>query len=132
MQFALIKKRICVERPKVETARKKYFRVYPYRGQTFFRWSTENPVYVVFQHVKISSAFLSELSKGSNFLQESFFIAFDFIWKVLFSDRNFATLLDPLECVLYENVYLKGGRKFCAWTRVPRLLQVNLYSCQLR
>ena len=29
-------------------------------------------------------------------LQENIFIAFDFIWKVLFSDRNFATLIDLL------------------------------------
>ena len=30
------------------------------------------------------------------FLRESILIDFDFIWKVLLSDRNFATLLDPL------------------------------------
>ena len=31
----------------------------------------------------------------AKFLQESILIAFDFIWKVLVSDRNFANLLDP-------------------------------------
>ena len=31
----------------------------------------------------------------ARFLQESTLIALDFIWKVLLSDRNFATLLDP-------------------------------------
>ena len=30
----------------------------------------------------------------AKFLQESISIAFDFIWNVLFSDRNFDTLLD--------------------------------------
>ena len=29
------------------------------------------------------------------FLQESILIAFDLIWKVLLSDKNFATPLDP-------------------------------------
>ena len=28
----------------------------------------------------------------AKFLQENIFIAFDFIWRVLLSDRNFATL----------------------------------------
>ena len=31
----------------------------------------------------------------AKFLQESILIALDFIWKVLLSDRNFATLLGP-------------------------------------
>ena len=31
----------------------------------------------------------------AKFLQESILIAFDFIWKVLLSGINFATLLDP-------------------------------------
>ena len=31
------------------------------------------------------------------FIQESILIAFDFIWKELLSDRNFANLLDPPE-----------------------------------
>ena len=35
------------------------------------------------------------------FLQESILIAFDFIWKIWLSDRNFATLLD---LPLYNNM----------------------------
>ena len=31
----------------------------------------------------------------AKFLRESILIAFDFIWKVVLSDRSFATLLDP-------------------------------------
>ena len=31
----------------------------------------------------------------AKFLQESILIAFDFIWKLFLSNRNFATLLDP-------------------------------------
>ena len=31
----------------------------------------------------------------AKFLRESVLIAFDFIWRVLLSDKNFATLLDP-------------------------------------
>ena len=35
-------------------------------------------------------------------LQESILIAFEFIWKVLLSDRNFATPLDPLLLAMPE------------------------------
>ena len=44
--------------------------------------------------------------RPANFLQESILIAFDFIWKVLLIDRNFATLLDlPLPMILLFNLY---------------------------
>ena len=33
--------------------------------------------------------------RAATFLQESVLIAYDFIWKLLLSDRNFSTLLDP-------------------------------------
>ena len=37
-----------------------------------------------------------------NFYRRAILIAFDFIWKALLSDRNFATLLDPPPlCVLF-------------------------------
>ena len=42
----------------------------------------------------------------AKFLLESILIAFDFIWKLLPSDRNFATLLDPpLEIQLVESLF---------------------------
>ena len=31
----------------------------------------------------------------AKFLQESILIAFDFIWRLLFSSKNFASFLDP-------------------------------------
>ena len=39
-------------------------------------------------------------------LQENTLIVFDFIWIVLLSDRNFATLLDPPLDIQFKRVFL--------------------------
>ena len=49
-------------------------------------------------------------SRGvAKFLQESLLIAFDFIWEILLSDRNFATLLDPPLSVVKKRTALNRG-----------------------
>ena len=54
--------------------------------------------------MKFSHLTEMDLEKGSKkFYRRAFSIAFDFIWKVLLSDRNFANLLDlPLQFLLFH------------------------------
>ena len=50
--------------------------------------------------------------EGSKSLQESILTAFDFIWKALLSDTNFATHLDPPLILLKVNncsEYMNGN-----------------------
>ena len=62
------------------------------------------------QHIPCSFKSLKDGSgRVAKFLQESILISFDFIWKVLLSDKNFATLLDPplISYKRYHKRYLK-------------------------
>ena len=68
--------------------------MYSQGAYAFFNASDQiflNPVRYVFHACAIRGG----SRRVAKFLQESILIAFDFIWKVLLSDRNFATLLDP-------------------------------------
>ena len=61
------------------------------------RLSKNSPSFFIFCSYKCRER---ERARGgsrrvANFLQESILIAFDFIWKVMLSDTNFATLPDP-------------------------------------
>ena len=47
------------------------------------------------RNMKSSIIFRGGSRRVAKFLQESILIAFDFTWKVLLSDRNFAKFLDP-------------------------------------
>ena len=53
-------------------------------------------------------------------LQESILIAFDFIWKVLLSDRIFATLQDPL--LTNMKVYQSQDRKKMLSTSISKVV----------
>ena len=50
---------------------------------------------IIFLKTEISPKYGGGSKRVAKFLQESFLIVFDLIWKVLLSDRNFVTLHDP-------------------------------------
>ena len=62
--------------------------------------------------------------KVAKFSQENILIAFDFIWKVLLSDRNFTTLLDPpldtSQAVAFYNSIFQYFFQFNKKKKLPR------------